>query len=89
MSREDPLRTEYRLLKVLTEGKLSVQVGFTMEQHNSTHPFVGIGYTSIWRRLMKMQTDGTIVGWTPIISEKGLARLRALQTIYGEEDGLQ
>lgn len=38
MPREDPLRTDYRLLKALTEGKLPVHVGFTEEQHKIADP---------------------------------------------------
>ena len=89
MPREDPLRTEYRLLKVLTEGKLPVHVGFTEEQHKTAHPDVGIGYAAIWNRLKKLQADGTITGWVPILSERALARLKALETLFGEEDGLR
>ena len=78
MPREDPLRTEYRLLKVLTE-----------EQHKTAHPDVGIGYAAILHRLKKLQADGTITGGVPIISERALARLKALETLFGEEDGLR
>lgn len=89
MPREDPLRTDYRLLKALTEGKLPVHVGFTEEQHKIADPNVGIGHAAIWHRLKKLQADGTITGWVPIISERALARLRALETLFGEEDGLR
>ena len=89
MPREDPLRTEHRLLKVLMEGKLPVHVGFTEEQHKTTHPDVGIGYAAIWHRVKKLQADGAITGWVPILSERALARLKALEKLFGEEDGLR
>ena len=89
MPREDPLRTEYSLLRALTEGKLPVHVGYTEEQHKNTNPDVGIGYAAIWLRLKKLQADGTITGWVPIISERVLARLKALETVFGEVDELR
>lgn len=86
MSREDPLRTEYRLLKVLAEGRLPITIGFTTEQHNVTHPDVGVVYTTIQKRIKRLVVNKTILGWTPVFSEIGRARLRALETIYGDGD---
>ena len=89
MPRENPLRTEYRLLKVLSEGKLQFTVGFTTEQHNVIHPDVGVINTTNQKHIKRMMTDRMISGWTPVFSEKARARLRALETKYGDEGGVE
>ncbi len=41
--------------------------------------------TDIQKKLRQWEADGTVAGYAPVLSEKGLSRYKALETLYGDD----
>ena len=82
MSNRDPMLNEYRVLKKALSGALPLHASFGNGYHGTTDPDIGIEGQSIAEHLKRMSERGMIVGWVPILTEKGKARWDALRAIY-------
>jgi hypothetical protein len=80
---KDKKRTQYRILKVLTEGK-TLQASIP----ESAYPALkerGVNGKAISHYLKDFETAGLIAGYVPVLTEKGKAYFDALKTLYESE----
>ena len=76
---KDKRRTTYRLLRLLLGGKLLQSS--VPEKRLGLFEEAGITRNAV-RLIRELETDGTIVGYVPVLSEKGMETFRALRTLY-------
>jgi hypothetical protein len=76
MPKPDPVEVEYRILKLALSGQMPLQVGMNNQNRHTQFESVGAHGTWILRRIYDMEEKGLIAGWTPVLTEKGLARGR-------------
>jgi len=79
----DSKRTDYRVLTALLNGSILKGV-LSIEKLRNT---LGLENTTVVHRLRTWESDGTILGYVPLLSEKGRRRFEALKTLY-EDDGI-
>lgn len=82
---EDPRRNDYRVLEALLAGKV-VKGVVAAEAVGALG--IDLDHSTIVGRLRKWEKDGSIVGYAPILSERGRRRFEALKVLYEDDGGV-
>jgi len=82
--RPDPLRQEYIAFKFLMDGKATLKAQMTSGIDPQMLANEGVSAKFFTMKANQMMIEGTVVGWTPVLSEKGKLRWDALKTMFEE-----
>jgi hypothetical protein len=79
---KDAKRAEYRLLKLMNEGKLLQSS--VPEDRAGMLTAVGLSRATL-RHIRELEQRGIIVGYVPVLSERGHEYFNGLKAVYGSE----